>query len=122
QALLAFHNEQATAVTMTAVKPPGRFGAIALAAEQNQVDQFREKPDGDGAWINGGYFVVEPTAFRYINGDSTVWEQEPLERLAQDGQLSAYRHLGFWHPMDTLRDKEYLETCWQSNPPWKVWS
>ena len=121
-ALLVFHKEQGTAVTMTAVKPPGRFGAIALAADQNQVHRFREKPDGDGAWINGGYFVVEPTAFGYIDDDSTVWEQQPLEQLARDGQLSAYRHASFWHPMDTLRDKEHLEALWQSDPPWKVWN
>jgi glucose-1-phosphate cytidylyltransferase len=86
------------------------------------VPTFREKPEGDGAWVNGGYFVVEPAIFDFIEGESTVWEQEPLQRLAQQGQLSAFKHAGFWQPMDTLRDKLLLEDLWKSgNAPWKVW-
>lgn len=120
--LIAFHHKQKTLATMTAVQPPGRFGAFNLAQEQTLVSSFREKPQGDGAWVNGGFFVLEPGAMKYIAGDSTVWEQEPLHNLARDGTLSAYKHFGFWHPMDTLRDKNVLEQFWASdNPPWKVW-
>lgn len=120
--LIEFHKEQGTLATLTAVQPPGRFGAIALGAGQTTIDSFQEKPEGDGAWINGGYFVLEPEVIDYIEGDSTVWEQEPLKRLAHKGQLSAYKHNGFWQPMDTLRDKRKLEEMWQSNSaPWKVW-
>jgi len=120
--LIAFHREQKVLATLTAVQPPGRFGTFKLAEGQTKISQFREKPQGDGAWINGGFFVLEPGAIDYIDGDSTVWEREPLQRLAKDGMLAAYRHDGFWHPMDTLRDKMVLEQIWASpNPPWKVW-
>lgn len=117
-----FHKEQGTLATLTAVQPPGRFGAISLGKEQTKIDSFQEKPEGDGAWINGGFFVLEPDVIDYVAGDDTVWEQAPLTKLAQDGQLSAFKHDGFWHPMDTLRDKRKLETMWkEGNAPWKVW-
>ena len=120
--LIAFHQEQDTLVTLTAVQPPGRFGAFRLDDDQNKVPSFREKPKGDGAWINGGFFVMEPEAIDYIQDDSTVWEREPMESLAQEGMLAAYRHWGYWQNMDSLRDKKVLEELWQSgNPPWKVW-
>lgn len=122
KALTAFHKAQGGLATLTAVQPPGRFGAISLAQGQTRINSFHEKPDGDGAWINGGYFVLEPDVLDYIADDSTVWEQEPMKKLAQDNQLSAYRHDGFWQPMDTLKDKNYLEELWKSNQaPWKVW-
>ncbi|MEF3273704.1 MAG: glucose-1-phosphate cytidylyltransferase [Chloroflexus sp.] len=121
-ALIAYHREQGVIATLTAVQPPGRFGAFTLSEDQTLIANFKEKPSGDGAYINGGFFVVEPAAFDLIAGDETVWEREPLEQLAQRGQLAAYRHHGFWHPMDTLRDKNYLESLWQSgNAPWKIW-
>ena len=121
--LIAFHREQKSLATLTAVQPPGRFGAFNLAQGQTKVSSFREKPLGDGAWVNGGFFVLEPSVMDYIEGDSTVWEQEPLHNLAKDEMLSAYKHYGFWHPMDTLRDKKVLEQMWaSSNPPWKVWA
>ena len=107
--LVEFHERQKTLVTLTAVQPPGRFGAISLSGEQTKINSFHEKPTGDGAWINGGYFVVDPKAIDYIDGDKTTWEQEPLQRLAHSGELSAYEHSGFWQPMDTLRDKHVLE-------------
>ena len=120
--LIEFHRNQQTLATLTAVQPPGRFGAFNLAKEQNMIPSFKEKPHGDGAWVNGGFFVLEPKVLDYIQGDFTVWEQEPMERLARENNLAAYRHLGFWQPMDTLRDKNFLEEYWQSgNPPWKVW-
>jgi glucose-1-phosphate cytidylyltransferase len=120
--LLKFHQEQGTLATLTAVQPPGRFGAIALKQEQNRISTFQEKPEGDGAYINGGYFVLEPEVIDYIADDSTTWEQEPLQKLAHSDQLSAFKHNGFWQPMDTLKDKNYLEKLWQSNKaPWKVW-
>lgn len=120
--LVDFHFKHKTLATLTAVQPPGRFGAFNLGQEQTKIPGFKEKPQGDGAWINGGFFVLEPAALDYVTGDSTVWEREPLEKLAQDGQLSAYRHFGFWQPMDTLRDKNLLEDLWQSGEaPWKVW-
>lgn len=120
--LIEFHKRQQTYATLTATQPPGRFGAFTLEHGQERIVSFREKPDGDGAWINGGFFVLEPAVLDYIDGDSTVWEQEPLQRLAHDGQLSAYKHSGFWQPMDTLRDKHYLEELWASGKaPWKVW-
>ncbi|NJR76306.1 MAG: glucose-1-phosphate cytidylyltransferase [Scytonema sp. CRU_2_7] len=99
--LINFHKEQNTLATMTAVQPPGRFGAIVLGQEQTKITSFREKPEGDGAWINGGYFVLEPEVINLINDDSTVWEQTPLEKLAEMEQLSAFKHYGFWQPMDT---------------------
>jgi glucose-1-phosphate cytidylyltransferase len=118
--LLAFHREQKTYATLTAVQPPGRFGVIDI--EQEKIRSFSEKPPGDGNWINGGFFVLEPRAFDYLEGDHTVWEREPMEKLARTGQLSAYKHAGFWHPMDTLRDKILLEGLWASGKaPWKVW-
>lgn len=120
--LVDFHREQGTLATLTAVQPEGRFGALLLGHDQSRIMSFREKPNGDGAWINGGFFVLEPDVIDYIEGDATVWEREPLQRLAREGQLSAYRHAGFWHPMDTLRDRHHLESLWASgDAPWKVW-
>lgn len=120
QELIQFHNRRRTLATMTAVKPPGRFGAIDL--EHDKIKSFKEKPQGDGNWVNGGFFVMEPRIFDYIEGDHTIWEQEPLESLSNDGQLSAFRHSGFWQPMDTLRDKVKLEEFWSTNnAEWKVW-
>jgi len=122
-ASVAFHRAQGVQCTMTAVKPPGRFGAMTLHAGQDKIASFREKPDGDGSWINGGFFVVHPSALDHVEGDHTTWEREPLEALAQAGQLAAYRHAGFWQPMDTLRDKTVLEKMWASGEaPWKVWT
>jgi glucose-1-phosphate cytidylyltransferase len=119
---IEFHRAQGVAATMTAVQPPGRFGAFSMKKDQHKVTSFKEKPDGDGAWINGGFFVLEPTVFEYLSGDDCVWEREPLENLAQDDRLAAYRHHGFWQPMDTVRDKMLLEKLWQSEKaPWKVW-
>ena len=118
--LVAFHRESETLATVTAVQPPGRFGALDV--DRNLITGFREKPQGDGGWINGGYFVLAPGVFEAIDGDETVWEREQLERLARKGQLSAYRHHGFWQPMDTLRDRTMLEGLWASErAPWKVW-
>jgi glucose-1-phosphate cytidylyltransferase len=120
--LIKFHQEQKTLGTMTSVQPPGRFGAIVLGNEQTKITSFREKPEGDGAWINGGYFVLEPEVIDLITDDATVWEQEPLEKLAEKEQLSAFKHSGFWQPMDTIRDRNYLEDLWsQQKAPWKVW-
>jgi glucose-1-phosphate cytidylyltransferase len=120
-ALIAFHHQQNRLATLTAVQPPGRYGALQLASE-GFVDGFQEKPEGDGGWINGGFFVLEPKVFDLIDADHTTWEQEPLRALAKDGQLSAYHHKGFWQPMDTLRDKVRLEELWASGKaPWKRW-
>lgn len=120
--LIEFHQKHKTLATLTAVKPPGRFGAFKLDGNESQISSFKEKPRGDGAWINGGFFILDPKVMDYIESDTSVWEKEPMERLAQDSQLSAYRHNGFWQPMDTLRDKMYLEDLWQSgSPPWKKW-
>jgi len=120
--LINFHRDQKALATLTAVQSPGRFGAFKLGQNQHKISAFKEKPKGDGAWINGGFFVVEPNVIDYINDDSTVWEREPLEKLAHDGELAAYRHQGFWHPMDTLRDKNVLEELWQrGRAPWKIW-
>ena len=119
-ALLDFHRGHGLLATMTAVRPPGRFGAAVL--DGDRVTAFSEKPPGEGGTINGGFFVLSPKIFDYIEGDDSYWEREPLERLAADGQLAAYRHDGFWQPMDTLRDKQALEALWQSGAaPWKVW-
>jgi len=119
-AQLSFHRERGTLATVCAVQPPGRFGALDI--EGNRITRFTEKPQGDGSWINGGFFVLEPGVMRYIEGDAAAWEREPLEALARDGQLSAYTHDGFWQPMDTLRDKIKLEELWQSgSAPWKRW-
>jgi glucose-1-phosphate cytidylyltransferase len=120
QELIAFHRQQQVLATLTAVKPPGRFGAVEL--NQDRVKCFREKPLGDGAWVNGGFFVLSPKVLDYIEGDQIIWERDPLERLAKDGQLSAFKHHGFWQAMDTLRDKNYLEDLWNSGKsPWKIW-
>jgi glucose-1-phosphate cytidylyltransferase len=120
-ALIAFHRKQKTVATITAVQPPGRFGALDF--EKGRITGFREKPPGDGGWVNGGFFVLSPKALDYIDGDATVWERDSLERLASAGQLAAYRHTGFWQPMDTLRDKVHLDELWNAgSPPWKVWS
>jgi glucose-1-phosphate cytidylyltransferase len=119
--LLAHHREQGVLATLTAIRPPGRFGALALG-DRDRIETFREKPEGQGGWVNGGFFVLEPGVFDYIEGDGTVWEREPLERLAADGQLAAYRHAGYWQNMDSLRDKIVLEEQWASgSPKWKVW-
>jgi glucose-1-phosphate cytidylyltransferase len=120
--LIAFHRAQRALATLTAVQPAGRFGAFTLKEGDTLVHGFKEKPKGDGAWVNGGFFVCEPGVFDYIDSDSTVWEQGPMERLSQDGRLAAYQHPGFWQPMDTLRDKMLLEQLWTSGKaPWKVW-
>jgi glucose-1-phosphate cytidylyltransferase len=118
--LIEFHREQGKLATLTAVAPPGRFGALELPGDL--VTSFKEKPQGEDSWINGGFFVLEPEVFGLIEGDSTIWEAEPLEQLAACGQLAGYRHHGFWHPMDTLRDKHLLDEWWKSaKAPWKVW-
>jgi glucose-1-phosphate cytidylyltransferase len=120
RAVIDHHNASGALATMTTVQPPGRFGSVRL--EEQKIVAFDEKPQGDGAWINGGYFVLSPGVFDYLDGDDTVWEREPLERLAADGKLSAFFHRGFWQPMDTLRDKTMLEEYWAGGrAPWKVW-
>ena len=120
--LVTFHKDQKALVTLTAVQPPGRFGVFNLEDDQILISKFREKPKGDSAWVNGGFFVVEPEVINHINDDSTVWEQEPLVYLARKNSLAAYRHYGYWQNMDTLRDKNVLEDLWQNdNPPWKIW-
>jgi len=119
--LIEYHREQGRKATLTAVQPPGRFGSLAF--ERGRVLSFQEKPDGDGNWINGGFFVLEPSVIELITGDDCIWEQTPLETLAESGQLSAYKHGGFWQPMDTLRDKNLLNDLWnKGNPPWKSWA
>jgi len=119
-ATIAFHREHGKLATVSAVKPPGRYGALQMSGAR--VDAFTEKPRGDGGLINGGFFVLSPTCLDRIAGDSVAWEGEPLSGLAADGQLMAYEHLGFWQPMDTLREKDLLEQLWQSGKaPWKVW-
>jgi len=118
--LIKFHKKQETLATCTATQPPGRFGALDMA--QNRIISFNEKPLGDGAWINGGFFVLSPKVIDYIDGDNTTWEKEPIERLAREGELSAFKHKGFWKPMDTLRDKNQLDELWNSgHAPWKIW-
>jgi glucose-1-phosphate cytidylyltransferase len=117
---ISFHREQGCAATVTAAQPPGRFGRLDV--EGDLVRAMQEKPQGDGNWINGGFFVMEPRALDEIEGDDTLWEKEPMERLAKQGELAVYRHNGFWQPMDTMRDKNLLEELWQSGKaPWKVW-
>jgi glucose-1-phosphate cytidylyltransferase len=119
-ALLTFHREQGTTATVTAIQPSGRFGAVEMS--HDRIHSFSEKPSGDGGWINGGFFVLSPSVGDYIAGDHSVWEREPLERLAREGQLAAYRHEGFWQAMDTLRDRTHLEDLWDSGAaPWKMW-
>jgi glucose-1-phosphate cytidylyltransferase len=118
--LIAFHKDHGKLATLTATQPPGRFGALNL--DGHKINSFQEKPQGDGAWINGGFFVLSPKVIDYIDDDSTTWEKKPMEQLAQEGQLNAYFHQGFWQPMDTLRDKIYLEELWQSGKaPWKTY-
>jgi len=120
RALIAFHKQQKTLATVTAVQPPGRFGALNMA--EGKITSFQEKPIGDGGRINGGFFVLSPRVIDYIEGDDSTWEREPMERLASDGELSAFVHDGFWHPMDTLRDKVSLEKAWRANKAqWKIW-
>jgi glucose-1-phosphate cytidylyltransferase len=117
---IAHHRATGVLATVTAVQPPGRFGALKL--DGNLVTGFQEKPGGDGGWINGGFFVLSPKVGDYIEGDATVWEREPMERLAAEGQLTAWQHHGFWQPMDTLRDKNHLENLWRAqSAPWKIW-
>jgi len=119
--VIAFHREQGTLATLTATQPPGRFGALEI--QGSRINAFQEKPTGDGGWINGGFFVLSPKVLDLIEGDHTIWEREPLERLARMGQLSAFQHPGFWQPMDTLRDKTHLEELWASGKaPWKTWA
>jgi len=121
--LLAYHKSHGKLATLTATQPPGRFGALDIDVDSGQVGAFQEKPQGDGAWINGGFFVLEKDAIDYVQeGDSTVWEQAPLENLAKDGQLMSMKHHGFWQPMDTLRDKSKLEELWEAGTaPWKMY-
>jgi glucose-1-phosphate cytidylyltransferase len=116
---IAFHHEHGKFATVTAIQPPGRYGALNI--ESTQVQNFQEKPAGDGSWINGGFFILEPHVFDYIEGDQTSWESKPLQVLAAEDQLMAYKHHGFWQAMDTLRDKNQLEELWLNAPPWKVW-
>jgi glucose-1-phosphate cytidylyltransferase len=121
-ASIAYHKNHGKLATLSAVQSPGRFGAFTLHQDEDSVESFAEKPKGDGAWINGGFFVLEPGVIDQIADDSTVWERGPMEELAKMGQLQARRHEGFWQPMDTLRDKMYLEELWlEKNPPWKIW-
>ena len=119
--LIQFHREQKRLATLTATHPPGRYGALKFTTNF-LVDHFQEKPDGDGSWINGGYFVLHPSVIDRIEGDRTCWEETPLSSLAKEGQLSAFKHYGFWQPMDTLREKVILNDLWESGrAPWKVW-
>lgn len=123
-ASIAFHRSHGKRATLTAVQPPGRYGSLGFNDTDDRfIQQFQEKPEGDGAWINGGYFILDPSVLNYIQeGDATIWERKPLEALAKDNQLAAYRHRGFWRPMDTLRDKVTLEELWdKGQAPWKVW-
>jgi len=116
---LKLHKDSDTIATVTAVQPPGKFGRMNL--KENIVNHFEEKPIGDEGWINGGYFILEPEVFKYIKDESTIWEREPLEKLAKNKQLTAYKHTGFWHPVDTLWDKNYLENIWnENNASWKI--
>ncbi|EKD81975.1 MAG: hypothetical protein ACD_39C01539G0002 [uncultured bacterium] len=117
---IAFHRQHGKLATVTAVQPPGRYGALAI--ENNLVRGFVEKPRGDGGWINGGFFLLSPEVIGYIKGDETSWETTPLEAVARKGELKAFFHEGFWQPMDTLRDKNSLEDLWQKGKaPWKIW-
>ena len=119
--LIAHHKSHGRLGTVTAVQPPGRYGSLQ-SGKGNAINGFQEKPQGDGGWINGGFFVLEPEVIDRIEDDSTVWEQEPLQGLANDGELTAFYHTGFWQPMDTLRDRKYLEKLWEaSQAPWKIW-
>lgn len=121
-ASIEYHRNHGKLATLSAVQSPGRFGAFTLSKDSSKVESFREKPKGDGAWINGGFFVLEPGVLDYIDGDSTVWEREPMESLSKAGQLQAWRHDDFWQSMDTLRDRMFLEEMWaEGNPPWRIW-
>lgn len=118
--LIAYHRQGGLLATLTATQPPGRFGTLEMDGQN--VRRFQEKPQGDGSWINAGFFVLSPNVIDYIDNDQTIWERDPLERLAKEGQLGAWHHDGFWQPMDTLRDKNYLEELWsKGTAPWKVW-
>jgi len=118
--VIAHHKQQQTLATLIGVLPPGRFGALEIL--DGKVKEFKEKPKGDGAIINGGFFVLSPNVIDFIKGDQVMWEEEPMEQLASNNEISVYEHKGFWQPMDTLRDKNYLEELWNSrNPPWKTW-
>jgi glucose-1-phosphate cytidylyltransferase len=120
KSLLDFHKSHGKLATVTAVRPPSRFGSMEF--DQNRVVEFREKPQTEGGWINGGFFVLEPGIFDYIKDDEVAWESDPLRRIASDGQLMAYRHEAFWQPMDTVREKLLLQALWDSGEaPWKVW-
>jgi glucose-1-phosphate cytidylyltransferase len=122
RASIAFHRSHGRKVTMTAVQPDQRFGVFSLGKDENLVTSFREKPQGDGLWVNGGFFVLDPSVISYIDGDDTVWELEPMQALASESQVVANRHRGFWMPMDTLRDKNVLEDYWKRpDPPWRIW-
>jgi glucose-1-phosphate cytidylyltransferase len=119
---LEFHRRHGRLVTVTTTRPPSRFGSVGFDPASGRVNSFWEKPKEHADWINGGFFVMEPAALDYIEGDHTAWENEPMRRLTADGQLGAFRHDGFWQPMDTLREKKYLEQVWAGgNAPWKVW-
>lgn len=121
-ALVAFHQSHGLSATVTAVQPPGRYGSLELGTAGERVSGFIEKPQGDGAWVNGGFFVLEPAVLERIAGDATSWETEPLQTLAAEGQLAAYQHHGFWQPMDTLRERNLLEQLWsEGRAPWKQW-
>jgi glucose-1-phosphate cytidylyltransferase len=121
--LIEFHRTHGRSATMTAVQPEGRFGSVGVEGEEGRVTTFEEKPQGDGRWINAGFFVLSPKVVDYIEGDDTSWEHSPLEELANDGELRAFKHDGFWHAMDTMRDKAHLEELWSSGQaPWKTWS
>lgn len=118
--LIDYHKRHQRLATLSAIQPPGRFGILSM--DEHKVIGFTEKPQGEGGWVNGGFFVLSPKTLDYIKDDQSIWEREPLERLAADQQLSAFAHHGFWHAMDTLRDKNHLEELWASgNPPWKIW-
>jgi glucose-1-phosphate cytidylyltransferase len=120
--LINYHKSKNKLATMTVVQSQGRFGAVDIDIESNLVKNFYEKPKGDGYWINGGFFVLKKDIFRYLKDDSTIWEKEPLEKLSKDSELAAYYHKDFWHAMDTMRDKDYLDKIWSSNnAPWKLW-
>ena len=120
QALISFHKKEGRKATLTAVQPPGRFGSLAF--ERGKVLSFEEKPQGDGSWINGGFFVLDPSVIDLVDSDQCTWEQQPLQTLAKNGDLSAYHHRGFWQPMDTLRDKNFLRRIVAANKaPWKLW-
>ena len=119
-ALIQFHQRQGTLATVTTVQLPGRFGSLNMTGDK--IDSFEEKPPGDGSWVNGGFFVLSPKVLEYIQSDTTVWEKEPLQKLAREGQMAAFVHRGFWQPMDTLRDRIHLEKLWDAGQaPWKVW-